>query len=390
MKKTILFLMLVMLFCISGIAQNTLAEGFFRVQNMASGRFFYVRDCTGEISTLGADVGALELWLGQENTITDPACVMYFQKHGSQWNIQSQATGLYEVISHYMTISTYNGGYVVYDSGQYLYDITRDNTTPRGSIGAKTDNEMKGYTSYKKWNILPINSSDDSYFGLKPTVNAGGLYYTTFYADFAFTPKTENTKVWYVSNIDKEYGIAVIRQLDGTISRSHPVIIQSTSPDPSDNRVDLTTAAGSLASDNKLTGVFFSNGDRSFVKHPGNPACVEFDPQTMRVLGKNAEGKLAFIDNPDNLVETEIDPGTGIWRTAKVIPHNQAYLKVDSDCPASLQVMTEPEYLEYIATGISSVVRNDTKAVYDLQGLPVSTKERGRIYIVNGRKYLNR
>lgn len=514
-----------MLCCISGIAQNTLAEGFFRVQNMASGRFLYVRDCTGEISTLGADIDAIELWLGQENTVTDPACVMYFKKYGSQWNIQSQATGLYEVISHYMTISTYNGGYVVYDSGQYLYDITKNNTTPRGKLGAKTDSEMKGYTSYKKWNILPINSSDDSYFGLKPTVYAAGSYYTTFYADFAFTPKTENTKVWYVSNIDKKYGIAVISQLNGTISRSQPVIIQSTSPDPSDNRVDLTIAAGSSASGNKLLGVYFSNGDRSFEKHPGNPACVEFDSQTMRMLGKNADGKLAFINNPADLIETEIDPGTGTWRPAKVIPHNQAYLNVDSDCPASLLVMTETEYEDYIAaqktytltyvvdgelykqyslksgapitpepdpvrtgytfsgwsgildvmpagditvtgsftvnyytikyvykdkqvnsvtlafdesipeykyqpdsdtgtiytfvewqengerftltrmparnivlvavieetpTSISSVVKMDSKTVFDLQGLPVSTKVRGRIYIVNGRKYLHR
>ena len=112
-------------------AQTTLTEGFYRVQNHISKRYLYVRDCTGDISSLGADMGSIELWLGQENAISDPSCIMYFSKHSSAWDIQSQATGVYELTGHYMTISLFAGGYTVYNSGQYLYDITKNNTTPR-------------------------------------------------------------------------------------------------------------------------------------------------------------------------------------------------------------------------------------------------------------------
>ena len=331
-------------------AQTTLTEGFYRVQNHISKRYLYVRDCTGDISSLGADMGSIELWLGQENAISDPSCIMYFSKHSSAWDIQSQATGVYELTGHYMTISLFAGGYTVYNSGQYLYDITKNNTTPRGKLGAKTDKEMSGYTGYKVWDVLPVNSATDQYFGLKPTISASGAYYTTFYADFAFTPQSENTKVWCVTTVDKKNGIAVIKQMNGTIPRSQPVIIQSSSPEPSKNRVDLANAGGTAPSANKLTGVYFSNGDRSFEVHTGDPAYVEWNPQTMRLLGKDSNGKLAFTNNPSELVQTEIDPGTGTWRDAKVIPHNQAYLKVEAGCPATLQIMTEEEYNAYIAS----------------------------------------
>ena len=331
-------------------AQTTLTEGFYRVQNHISKRYLYVRDCTGDISSLGADMGSIELWLGQENAISDPSCIMYFSKHSSAWDIQSQATGVYELTGHYMTISPFAGGYTVYNSGQYLYDITKNNTTPRGKLGAKTDKEMSGYTGYKVWDVLPVNSATDQYFGLKPTISASGAYYTTFYADFAFTPQSENTKVWCVTTVDKKNGIAVIKQMNGTIPRSQPVIIQSSSPEPSKNRVDLANAGGTAPSANKLTGVYFSNGDRSFEVHTGDPAYVEWNPQTMRLLGKDSNGKLAFTNNPADLVQTEIDPGTGTWRDAKVIPHNQAYLKVEAGCPATLQIMTEEEYSAYIAS----------------------------------------
>ena len=331
-------------------AQTTLTEGFYRVQNHISKRYLYVRDCTGDISSLGADMGSIELWLGQENAISDPSCIMYFSKHSSAWDIQSQATGVYELTGHYMTISLFAGGYTVYNSGQYLYDITKNNTTPRGKLGAKTDKEMSGYTGYKVWDVLPVNSATDQYFGLKPTISASGAYYTTFYADFAFTPQSENTKVWCVTTVDKKNGIAVIKQMNGTIPRSQPVIIQSSSPEPSKNRVDLANAGGTAPSANKLTGVYFSNGDRSFEVHTGDPAYVEWNPQTMRLLGKDSNGKLAFTNNPADLVQTEIDPGTGTWRDAKVIPHNQAYLKVEAGCPATLQIMTEEEYNAYIAS----------------------------------------
>lgn len=340
--------MAVMFSNMTAFAQS-LTEGFYRVQNNGSQRYLYVKDCTGDVSTLGADMDAIELWPNLDAAISDPGSVMYLEKHDNAWDITSQATGVYEMTNRYMSIS-YDGKFCqVYNSGQYLYEIGTSMFNPQqGRIGAKTTGEMPGKSQFRLWNATKIDSNSDNYFGFKPTVKAGTKNYAPFYADFAYTPKAA-VKTWYVSQVDKEHAIAVIKQIEGTVARSQAVFVECVSASPADNKVDLTAAAGNKAAGNQMVGVFFDNGSRSGISHKGkNPAVTVFDPKTMRLLGTNSEGKLSFENKSSTLVNLEICEN-GSWDIYKdCIPHNTSYLKVDADCPASLTVMTEAEYKEYI------------------------------------------
>lgn len=339
--------MAVMLLSVAAFAQQ-LTEGFYRVQNNGSKRYLYVTDCTGDVSSLGADMDACQLWPNLEDAISDPGSIMYLEKHGSQWDITSQATGVYEITGMYMSIM-YDGKVCqVYASGQYLYEIGVSDEVPNmGLLGAKTSNEMPGKSQYRVWNTPKVDSNTDNYFGFKPTVTAGGKYYAPFFADFAYTPKNNNVKTWYVSQVDKKNGIAVIKEITGTVAKQQAVFVECSSPTPSSNKVDLTAAAGTKAGTNAMTGVFFCNGGRSFKAHPGNPAYVEFDPSTMRLLAAGSDGKLTFQNTSSTLVEQMVYKNKK-WVNAKCIPNNTSYLTVDADCPASLKVMTEPEYEEYL------------------------------------------
>lgn len=396
MTKKLFTAMAVMLFSVTAFAQQ-LTEGFYRVQNYGSQRYLYVRDCSGNVSTLGADMDACELWPNLEDAISDPSSIMYLEKHGSQWDITSQATGVHEMTNMYMTIN-YDGKFCqVYAEGQYLYENGISDFDPNmGLLAAKTQKDMPGKTNYRLWNTPKVDSNTDNYFGFKPTVTAGGKYYAPFFADFAYTPKNNNVKTWYVSQVDKKNGIAVIKEITGTVAKQQAVFVECNSPTPSSNKVDLTTAAGTSASTNVMTGVFFCNGLRSNKPHPSNPAYVEFNPTTMRLLAVGSDGKLTFQNTSSTLVEQEVCINNKWGYMVKCIPHNTSYLTVDADCPASLKVMTESEYEEYLKSLEPERATGDVNGdgrinVADIQTISnaIATGDKNPVADVNGDGHIN-
>lgn len=342
-----------MLSCMTAFAQKTLTEGFYRVQNNGSGRYLYVKDCTGNISTLGADMDALELWANLEDAISDPGSVIYLKKVGSSYDLTSQATGVHELTGRYMELY-YDGSICqVRNSGQYLYEVGVSDIYPNlGLVGAKTSSEMPGKSAYRNWLTPMVDSNSNNYFGFKPTITASGKYYTPFFADFAYTPKND-VKTWYVNKVDKANGIAVIKQITGTVAKRQAVFVECPSSNTSGNKVDLTTANGTAAVSNLMQGVYFANGGRSALDHTGkSPAYVEFDANTMRLLSIGTDGKLAFVNTADdsNSVSLRAYKNKTFVTGVKCIPHNQSYLTVDADCPATLKVMTEEEYAAFLAS----------------------------------------
>lgn len=375
----------------TAISAQSITEGFYRVSNNGSGRYLYVRDCTGSLNDL--EFGAIQLWAGLDNAISDPGSVMYFtpvtdDNGKTSWDITSQNTGVNAITGQTMSIF-YSGTYCqVYKAGQYLYEIGEDEYVPgMGVIGAKTNTEMKGKTKFRNWTMSPISSSSANYFGFKPTVTAEGKNYASFYADFAYTPTNKNIKTYYVTKVDKERAVAVIKEIKGTVAKSQPVIIQCAGTSPSDNKVDLTTAAGTEATANLLAGVYFDNGERSSILHETDPAAVEFDASTMRLLGTNAYGRLSFVKTSSSLVNSYLCKDED-WEEAVVLPHNQAYLIVDEDCPATLEILTEEEY---ISTSVNNIAPTNTPSdIYTLSGIKTTTTQRGSMYIQNGRKYISK
>lgn len=321
-----------------------LTDGFYRVQNNGCGKFLYVRDCVGEATTSGTDLGAIELWADHSKTLSDPSSVVYVEKHGSQFDIQGQGTGIYALLKQYVTISGDPDKYMLHASGNYLYYTGESDVYEgMGLIGPATTGKYP--TNQRLWKALPVSSKTDNYFGFTPTLTTSeGKHYTTFYADFAYTPLSSNVKTWYVSKVDETKGVAVISPVSGTVARSQAVIIECAGKNPADNKVDITRDGGNKTSNNQLVGTYFDCGRRSQKSHANTyPAIIPFNAKTMRVLVVS-NGKLIFTNSEASLNSYKYHNGKKWIYNAKCIAHNTSYLKVNTTCPPNLEVMTEDEY----------------------------------------------
>ncbi len=342
MKKIILFLITVLSVSLS-FAQLG-GDGFYRVKNYGTGYYIWVCDNTGKINPVAttADMGALQLWPELNNAISEPASVLYM-KHaeGEKWDAQAQGTGVVKMIQHHLQIRTLgvvdgNTLYQVYatESGMTIY------LSDAGGWGG--DYHTLGTTgkgTATRWIAEPINANTDNYFGVKPTLTVGDKYYAPFYADFAFSFASAGMKAYTISVIDD--GNAVIKPIETEIiPASTPIIIECSSADKSNNRLNLLAGSYPAVANNKLAGVYFCNEFREKSKD----AITPFDNTLMRVLQVNAEGKLVFDTQTTNLhVNWWGDDGK------RYLNANQSYLPVPTGTPEEVTIMTETEYAEYKA-----------------------------------------
>ena len=301
-------------------------DGYYRVQNYESGRYIYVLDNKGSLNfqATTADLGALEVWTGYDRTISDPATVIYVTDvtgKNTHFDLQAQGTGVEYMIERAVRILKDKKGdfYRVYGEDSGLCRYIGDGTEYESEQGYVSS--IQPYSSnYVKWYFHPISLDESQYFGVKPTVDANGAHYASFYASFPFSTASDGMKVWYVSCVDKKMGVAVVKEIEGTVPAATPVYIECSSTSASANKLKLGGSASAI-SDNILGGVYFQNRT---ISHRN---LTTYYPKTMRVLGKTAEGKLGFIT-----------------ASMDYLPRNQAYLPVPSDTPAELSIMTEEEY----------------------------------------------
>ncbi len=186
-----------------------------------------------------------------------------------------------------------------------------------------------------KWFITPIDASAANYFGVRPTVDAKGKKYLTMYGAFPYTACDAGIKSYYVTKVDN--GMAVIKEISGTVPASTPVIIECPSQTPANNRLNIG-GSGSAITDNKLEGVYFNNSLESHLNR------VAYDKNTMRILGTCSDGSLGFVTS----------------ETLDYIPKNTAYLKVAAGSPSELKCVTQAEYDAYIASIPTSITLNQT------------------------------
>lgn len=110
-----------------------------------SGRYVYVIDNHGYLDwgATSADLNAIELWKGHENTISDPASVLYFNHiEDSQYDVTAQGTGIHQIIDYYVKlyeIKSEPDTYMLYASKsgmtKYLCDGERSETQDKGVLG---------------------------------------------------------------------------------------------------------------------------------------------------------------------------------------------------------------------------------------------------------------
>lgn len=301
---------------------------YYRVQNKLTSRYISVIDNRGSVnlSTTDADLGALRTVKGEAFYLSDPSTIVKFESMSGGWNLKCQGTDTYSIINYAVKIGTEPERYTAYaQSGtmvKYLcdnYDLDElDNPISNVTAAAKGGNHER-----LLWNLLLVGTADDNYFGLEPTVSAGGSYYQTFYAGFPFTFYSTGMEAYYVKTIDNTKAAIVIEPISGGVTAETPVLIKCSSNQATDNRLNIGAGTGS-ASGNKLMGVYFCNT----TSNPKHRNVVDYDPTTMRVLGTASDGSLAFVKSSD----------------LQYIPANTAYITVDAGAPDELKVYTQSEY----------------------------------------------
>ena len=364
-------------------------NGFYRVQNNATGRYVGIihdRSET-EVVTTQADLNALRAYKNWDWVESDPATIIYIEKKGSgtsngktyfDCNLHGQGTNTYAIINYDIKILDMGGKYrcyVVYNGTQNLSELDASSTAVVNKLNINNNNTWD-------WNIIPLNSSSNNYFGVKPTVTADGKYYATMYANWGFTPVSASTKAYYVEKV--ENGYAVIRQITGAVPAATPVVFECAGANAADNKLDIASNNATLPSANKLSGVYFCiNNGQDYHKD-----FVAYDPATMRVLGVCSDGRPGFVKK--DVADFTVPYDFRFFMAKGAIPPNTAYLKVSADTPDELPLITAEEY----AAGIDGVEVNCNIAsdITTLSGVTVRKKAtstaglRPGVYIWNKKK----
>ena len=299
-------------------------NGYYRVQNYLTGRWAYVTDDKGKVNVgaTTADVGAIELWTGFDRAASDPASIIYIEKRdGSQYDLVAQGANVATFMDGYPKIITgkFPNTYLCYGTksgaSKYLGDIESNNADPQGVASVDATGDCR------YWYIHPVGTAADDYFGVKPTVNAGGVNYATMYASFPFSAYSSGLTIYVVDRV--EGGMAVIREVSGTVPGETPVIFRCAGASPEQNKLTIG-GTGSAVGSNQLGGVFFEN----YLKTHQN--LTRYDANTMRVLRTDTNGKPAFVKASD----------------LEYLPANHAYLKVSAGSPDIIPMVTEDEFAQ--------------------------------------------
>ena len=319
--KRILFVVFSLLFSLGSFAQLN-GDGYYRVKNVASGRYITVRDNRGSVNvgTTSADMGAVDLYKGFDLVESEPASVLYIDNVGdNNYKFHSQGTDTYEIIGYYLKLKeNSDGSYKAYQGNSMMIMYLGDGETT-SVVDSKLVTNAKG--QYRDWYILPISSSsEDNFFGVKPEIKIQDSYYASFYASFPFRVNSEDMKVYFINKVDN--GVAVFKEIEsGEVPAGTPVFIKCLSESPSKNRLDIGANKASSLNDNKLSGVYFCN------KSTAHRNLTAYNPETMRVLGTTADGKLAYV-------KADYD----------YLPANRSYLTVPAGSPDVIKVISEEEY----------------------------------------------
>lgn len=362
MKKMAISLMLTTVMQ-SGSAQ--LADGFYHFKNATTGRYISINDTDPknyQASAHSGDVnmGGFRTYLNYDTVAVSPSCVVYIRRlDNGKYDLSGQGTSLYE-------LSSGKFGANLIPLGGDTYKITGtyqgiEKALADGSPSEKDSWLMNRLVETQKWRALPVNTSEE-YVGIRPdVVTADGKRYGTIYAGFSFRMVSPGMKAYYVSSAQgSSFTMEEIGQ--DVIPASTPVIVRCNSSDPADNKIEPVNDHSAFTKGNRLAGVYCS---LSGVSRHFNATL--YDAVTMRVLGLNDKGELAFVT-----AKTE-DLYRGLY-----VRGNKAYLRVGNN---AADVMTVGA-----STGIKQPAKDEQAegTLYTLDGcrVPAGKTPRPGIYIL--------
>lgn len=359
--KKIVYALALLLNTMVALAQTMPENGFYRVKNNGTNHYIRVEDNTGsiQITAMTADMGAVQLWNGLDQNLDKPGSIIYCEKVGGLYNLHAQGTSVYQIIGYNVNLS---GDYPIYQVSASQGGVTLY-LSDAGDVGFPFHNVGTGSNVppvNRRWTVEKIDANSDNYLGVTPTLTVGSKHYAPFYAGFDVSFASSGMKAYYISKVDNAYGVAVIKEITTErIPANTPCLIECSSTDKSQNRLNVFLASGNNLGDNVLQGRYFCNEFR-----PNSAAAItQFSESTMRVF--NVEnGELVLNTDPSTLHKSWLSenfpsqyPDTG----ARYINANSCFLPVTQDAPSTLYIVTESEYEELTrVVPVESVELNST------------------------------
>lgn len=375
MKKIICSVILTTICSVSANAQ--LADGYYHFKNTVTGRYVSVNDTDPNnypVSQSGdVNMGGIRTYINYDSVAVSPSCVIYVKNLGNgKYDIISQASSLYNMANKKLTINLIQTG-----EGAYKFSGTANGITKELSDGSPSQSDswlMNRLSETRNWFAIPINTTDE-FIAVRPDIKtADGNYYGTIYAGFSFKLASEGMAAFYISNAGGT-GFTMNRIEDDIVPAGTPVIIRCNSANIEDNKIMPIAGGYTFDKPNWLGGVYCSI---NVAKHHNTTL---FDKVTMRLLGLNDKGEMAFVTNV---------PAERLYKEQYLMA-NKAYLKVN---PGDAEVMTHGGYTpepEPEPQAISSVMTDDKEStIYTLTGvrIPDGVTPKAGIYVKNGKKII--
>lgn len=391
-------------------------EGFYRIRNNgAAKRYISIKNNKVEKRAKEVEIAAganveISVWSLQtvKDPTTDPGSILYIAGNSSDLSLEGQGMRTRDLLSQYKLqnngsalfseVTKSGVSITAYMADNYEAEIG-DNAEVRIIAGSKV---TPNYGSYKAWEVIKIDNKEE-FFAADPELKIGDKYYTTLYTSFAYE-LPEGVKAYYVD--DHEYvkvvsPVAELKEITDIVPAATPVILECTSDKIEDNILKPIAGsdAQSAVSGNELKGIYFCGYLMAGGKERTKDWYLDewknvtvYDNETMRVLGKDAEGNLALIPATNNeLVVTDL---------GKYLPANKAYFTIsEKEAEATkngIKLLNKADF--DTATAIQSVVSKtatEKSGIYTLTGARVaegnSTEGLTKgIYIINGKKVVVR
>lgn len=360
MKKFLLAFTLISLSA-SAMFATLNGNGYYRMKNYGSQRWANMVDNKGSLDKIAgsADLHSLELTKNLNYILSDPGSIVYVTfKSGSQYDLSAQGTSLEKLVDNPISIKA-NGtadGETLYR----LYGVYKGVTEYIGDADILVSHE-KGHASisvaepdFMRWLILPVDVESDNFFGAIPDVSSNQGLFTTMYASFSYKPYSEGVKAYYIGRV--QYGMAEMIEITGAVPPATPVIIECAGVNPGSNKLDITTTSNTVKN-NSMTGVYFDYKDSQ------NSNRVNYNPETMRVLGVCDDGSLGFV-------KADIE----------YIPSNTAYIKVGAVSPDQIKCVTTEEFENFIS-GVDALEINESTLSFS--GLTIYSENSNGITVFN-------
>lgn len=391
-------------------------EGFYRIRNNGPAKRYIsiknnkVEKRAKEVEIAAGASGEVSVWSLQtvKDPTTDPGSILYIAGNSSDLSLEGQGMRTRDLLSQYKLqnngsalfseVTKSGVSITAYMADNYEAEIG-DNAEVRIIYGSKV---TPAYGSYKAWEVIKIDNKEE-YFAADPELKIGDKYYTTLYTSFAYE-LPDGVKAYYVD--DHEYEkvvspVAELKEITDIVPAATPAILECTSDKLEDNILKPIVGSNAPAAvkDNELKGIYFCGylmlGGKERTKDwylDEWKNVTVYNNETMRVLGKDAEGNLALIPATDNeLVVTDL---------GKYLPANKAYFTIsEKEAEATkngIKLLNKADF--DTATAIQNVVSKtatEKSGIYTLTGAKVaegnSTEGLTKgIYIINGKKVVVR